>query len=216
MSEEKLKTKEEKERLKVEFRKTMDKLEKTQDVERMIKDNRIHFKVKDVDYKVRKPNYSEQMEIEKFRRKKNLEFMADDTMLFRKQWVEIYKKKGIDIDKMGDTMRSLQNKINSIMLRLAKTQNDKDVEKLKTEIVQLKDEQASINIEKTDLLSSSIEDVLNINVTSYYAYIVLERKEGDNWVKAFKDYNEFTNSRDTELLNKCLYNVNYLIYQPLF
>ena len=210
------KTKLEKEEIKKEFRETMDKLEKTQDVERMIKDNRIHFKVKDVDYKVRKPNYNEQMEIEKFRRKKNLEFMADDTMLFRKQWVEIYKKKGIDIDKMGDTMRSLQNKINSIMLRLAKTQNDKDVEKLKTEIVQLKDEQASINIEKTDLLSSSIEDVLNINVTSYYAYIVLERKEGDNWVKAFKDYNEFTNSRDTELLNKCLYNVNYLIYQPLF
>ena len=210
------KTKLEKEEIKKEFRETMDKLEKTQDVERMIKDNRIHFKVKDVDYKVRKPNYSEQMEIEKFRRKKNLEFMTDDTMLFRKQWVEIYKKKGIDIDKMGDTMRSLQNKIDSLMLRLAKTQNDKDVEKLKNEIIQLKDEQASINIEKTDLLSSSIEDVLNINVTSYYAYIVLERKEGDNWVKAFATYKDFVNSHDTELLNKCLYNVNYLIYQPLF
>lgn len=213
-----------KEELKKEFLKTLKELEKDKDVEKMIKDNRIHFRVGEVDYKVRKPNYAEQMRIEDFRRKKYSELIDDDSMMFRKQWVEKYLKKGIDIDKMEKDVVRIQSEIDNMLLRLAETENKNDVEKLVAEIVKLKDEQAGINIDRTDFLSYSIEDQLQLVVTSYYAYSVLEKLDKkevkeDNvvinenkWVKAFKSYDEFVNCKDSKLINKTFYYVQYIVY----
>ena len=208
MAEKKVK----KEELKKDFLKTMAGLEKAGEVEKMIKDNRIAFRINDVDYRVRKPNHAEQMDIEKFRRKKYLELMDDDSMMFRKQWVEKYKTKGIDIDAMEKEIVQLQNNVEALLLRLATSTNKKDIEKLKSEIVELKDKQAGLNIEKTDLLSYSIEDQLTIQVNAYYAYSVVEVRKEEKWVKLFKTYEDFANCKDTDLMNKIFYYVNYLIY----
>lgn len=202
-----------KEVLKQEFLTTMAKLEKDKDVEKMIKDNRIPFRVGGIDYKVRKPNYAEQTEIETFRRKKYLELIDDDSMLFRKEWISKYKNKGIDIDKMEKDILKIQSEIDALLLRLAEIEDEKDVEKLKTEIFKLKDEQAGINIEKTDLLSYSIEDQLTLQVSSFYAFSVLEKLEKDEWIKPFKDYSEFIECKDSDLINQTIYYTQYLIYQ---
>ncbi len=195
--------------------KAIDALDLGNEVERKIKDNKITFKVAGKLYRVRRPTYEEQMKSEKFRRTQYIELVRDKSMLFRKQWIKQYKEKGIDIDKMEIDMVSLQNKIEDIMLRLAKIQNEKDVKKLTEEIVKLREEQAMISIEKTDLLSYSIEDQLMIAVNSYYAYLLIEKiseKEEKNWVKVFDKYEDFTNSQETELINKTYRCVSELIY----
>jgi len=196
--------------------KTINEMDMGSEVERRIKDNKIIFKVAGKLYRVRRPTYEEQMKSEKFRRTKYVELVNDSSMLFRKQWTKKYKEKGIDLDKMEIDIITLQNKIESIMLRLAKTQNEKDVKKLKDEIINLRTEQAMISVEKTDLLSYSIEDQLMIAVNSYYAYLLLEKQEESEedaqWVRVFDKYEEFTTSQETDLINKTYRYVSDLIY----
>jgi len=195
--------------------KTINELDLGSETERKVKDNKIIFKVSGKIYRVRRPTYEEQMKSEKFRRTKYVELVNDESMLFRKQWTKKYKEKGIDLDKMDVDVATLQNKIESIMLRLAKTQNEKDVKKLRDEIVNLRTEQAMISVEKTDLLSYSIEDQLMIAVNSYYAYLLLEKQEedkDDKWIRVFDKYEDFTTSQDTELINKTYRYVSDLIY----
>ena len=146
-------------------------------------------------------------------------------MLFRKQWIDKYKAKGKDINAMESKMKSLQAEIETLLLRLAKMDDKKAVETMKTKIINLKEEQASINIEKTDLLAYSIEDKLLLEVNSYITYLVLEQevddtseaiKEGDNYPKkyekVFKTYEEFMNSENNKLVNAGFYYINFLIY----
>lgn len=195
--------------------------EKGSAMQEVLKDNQIPFTVKSGTYRVRRPSYNEQLKVEDFRRKKYLKLLEDDTMKFRKQWIEIYKKKDIDIDKMEIDMRAIQEDIESLMLRLAETESPKDMETLKNEIMTLKEKQLLINIERTDYLSYSIEDQIMIAVNSYYTYIVLEKRiEADKkvvWEKVFEDYESFSNSIDSELINKAYYYINHIIYAlPVF
>jgi hypothetical protein len=138
-------------------------------------------------------------------------------MLFRKQWIEKYTKKGINIEEMDKKISAFQNEIDGLMMRLATTSQNSEVDKLKTEILFMKNKQAEISIEKTDLLMNSIEDQLMIAINSYYAYMALEHEvEKDKWERAFKSYDEFLNSTNQDLLNKTFYFVNLLIYQIPF
>ena len=204
--------------------KTINELDMGSAVERKIKDNKIIFKVAGKIYRVRRPTYQEQMDSEKFRRTKYVELVNDKSMLFKKQWVKKYKEKGIDLDKMDIDVIALQNKVEGIMLRLAKSQNDKDVKKLRDEIVELRTKQAMLSVEKTDLLSYSIEDQLMIAVNSYYAYLLLEKPaeineddkevEDGKWIRVFDKYEDFTISQDSDLITKTYRYVSDLIYTP--
>lgn len=205
-----------KEELAKELVENIVKVEESEKLENVIKDNQIKFRVGKTNFRVRKPNYAEQSEIEDFRRKKQLEYVKDDSYLFRKQWVEIYKKKGIDIDKMDSDIIRLQNEIEALMLRLAKTTNKTDIDKLKEIIISSKTKQQELNIEKTDLLSYSIEDSLLVSCNSFYAYLVLEKEVDEKWVKVFKSYEEFKNCKDTMLISKTFYHISFLIYDIKF
>ena len=206
-----------KEELAKELVKNIAKVEESDKLENVIKDNQIKFSLGRIAYRVRKPNYAEQSEIEDFRRKKQLEYVKDDSYLFRKQWIEQYKKKGIDVDKMEQDIIRLQNEIEALMLRLAKTTNKVDVDKYKEIIISSKTKQQVLNIEKTDLLSYSIEDSLMVAVNSYYAYLVLEKKsETEEWVKVFSKYEDFRNCNDTMLISKVFYHISFLIYDIKF
>ena len=125
----------EKQEVKKEFLKIMNKLEKAGEVEKMIKNNRIAFRVGDIDYRVRKPNHAEQMDIEKFRRKKYLELMDDDSMMFRKQWIEKYKAKGIDIDGMEKEIVQLQKEAEQMSDYIITALKDNDIEAAKSALV---------------------------------------------------------------------------------
>jgi len=190
-------------------------LEESVRMENIVKDNKIEFKSGDKNYRIRKPNLEEQQEIDDVRRKKYLELMRDDSYLFRKQWVKEYKKKGIDIDKMDNDIKLKGNKIKELLLKLATLNDKKLIGELKDQILKLRDEQYLLNMEKTDLLSYSIEDQLMIYVNSYTACVILERKEKDKWVKQFKDYDEFQKCEDMDLINNIFYFLNYLLFSEV-
>ena len=196
-----------------ELAKTITEIEGENKVENMVKSNKIVFDIDKKNYRVRKPNYKEQEEADTYRRKKYLEYINDDTMLFRKQWIDKYKVKGKDINAMETKMKSLQAEIETMLLRLVKIGDAKEIEKMKNKILKIKEEQASINIEKTDLLSYSIEDKLLLEVNSYVTYLVLDKEiEKDKWEKVFKTYAEFMNSEENALINQAFYYINFLIF----
>lgn len=190
----------------------MTELEEMHKLEEIIKDNKITFAVEGKDYRVRKLTLPEQRELADFKRKKYLGMVSDESFLFRKQWIERYKAKGIDIDKMQTTIQEREQQVKDLLLRLAQTKDPKNIEKLKKEVLKLRDEQFSALIEKTDLLGYSIEDQLTLQTRAYTVYLILERLEGDNWVKHFNTYEDYEKSEDTPLLNQAIYYMNYLVY----
>jgi len=195
--------------------KAMQELEDSVRLENIVKDNKIEFKSGDKSYRVRKPTLEEQQEIDDVRRKKYLELVRDDSYLFKKQWIETYKKKGIDIGKMETDMKRIEDETRRSLLRLAKTTDKKGIGELKDQILKSRDEQYALSIEKTDLLSYSIEDQTHIHAKSYTAYLILEVKKEDKWVKHFKDFEEFQKSEDQDLVGKLFYFYDVLIYSEI-
>jgi hypothetical protein len=204
--------KQEKNEMATEAMKALQEIEEEVRLENIVQNNRIKFSSNNKEFRIRKPNFAEQQEIEKARRKKYLELVNDDSFLFRKQWIEKYKEKNIDIDKMDEEMKKKEAEIKNLLLRLAKTKEPKIIKDLKNQILKLRDEQFLINMEKTDLLSYSIEDQLAMFVNSYTVHLILEKKDGNEWVKYFKTYGDFEKCNDMDLLNRSLYYLNYLIF----
>ena len=198
--------------------KEIGELEQMSDVENMIKDNEIKFKLegRETNYRVRMPIYEEQRELEKFRRVKYLEYIQDDSIKTEKQWKEIYLKKGIDINEMEKKVCLLNRSMQDKLLKLAETNEEIRVEKLKVEIIKIRKEIAETQIEKTDLLSYSLEDLLMVEVSSYITYLVLEKlNEDKQWVKVFESYTECAKTQDSALFNKAFYYSSFLQTQIL-
>lgn len=192
--------------------KAINELEETTKLESVVKDNKVEFKEGEDIFRVRKPTFLETQEIGVIKRKKYINLVDDGSYLFKKQWVEKYKSKGIDVDKMEDDINRMQDDIKKLLLRLAEAKDKKEVSKLKEEILKVRDKQCNLSMEKTDLLSYSIEDQLLIHVNSYTTYLVLEKKVGDKWERYFKSYKEFSESEKWNLVNKAFYYINLLIY----
>jgi len=213
MEDKKMEQKEEKKEIAEEALKVIAELEESTKLEEIVKDNKIEFQVGDNFFRVRKPNVQEQEIINSERRKKYVELVDDDSYYFRKQWIKKYTKKGIDINKMESDIMKLQDKIKSLLLRLAKETSKNNIDKIKEEIEKIRQQQNDINVEKVDLMSHCIEDQLVIYGNSYTSYMVLERKEEDNWVKHFETYESYLECKDWSLLNRMYYYLNVLIYE---
>jgi hypothetical protein len=193
-------------------------LEQMSDVENMIKNNIIEFSLdnRDVKYRVRLPVYEEQIKLEKFRRAKYLEFVQDNNIKFQKEWIKIYKDKGIDILEMEEKVISLTRQMQEKQLKLAETSEEIRVEKLKEEILTLRKEISELQLEKTDLLSYSLEDLLLTEVCSFMVYLVLEKLVEDNkWVKVYETYEDASKTQDSVLFNKSFYYSSFLQTQHL-
>ncbi len=212
-----------KEEAKKEFLNVISELGQLDEMENIVKDNKIPFECDEKHYRLRKPNFKEKLELEKFRRKTYTELIKDDTMLFRKQWIAKYKERGIDIDKMEADIEKIQYEMEKMMIRLATMENKENIEVLKKKVLEMKDQQAILNIEKTDLMSYSIEDNILVAINSYYTYLVLEQeiiavdkeenKAKNKYVRVFDTFEEFQTSEEELLINKSLALANYLIYR---
>lgn len=188
------------------------KIEQENQFENIIKDNKIEFQIDDKVYRVRKLTSLEEQELEKQRRIKYTALVLDNSYLFKKEWVAKYLEKGIDLDKKEKKIRANQYEIETLLLKLAKTSDPKNIDVLTESINKLKDEQFEISIEVTNLLQYCVESQLSNFVISYTTYVVLEVKDNENWNKVFKSYEEFDKSENNLLIGKALYFVNYLIY----
>jgi hypothetical protein len=191
--------------------KALAEIEETTKMENLVKDNKIEFVIAGTTYRVRKPTFVERQEVDTSRRKKYLEFINDASYFFKRQWVDKYKAKGVDIIAMEHKIKSHQGEIEQLLLRLATAVEPKDVETLKKEIYTVRDEQFSLSMEVTDLLAHCIENQLVVYTNSYTTYLVLEQKDGETWKKVYDTYEQFMKT-DSEVINQAFLYINYLIY----
>jgi len=198
--------------IKQEFEEKLKDEEKISEIEGVIRDNKVCFKVREETYRLRKASYAEKQEIDAFRRKLYLSYLKDDSMIFKKDLVKMLKEKQIDIDKNDLTIKELQNSIDNLLLILAQTTIEKEIQDLKSKILTLKTEQNKLYAEKSDVLTYCIEEQLSTNAMIYYAQLVLDKKVEENWVKAFKNYDEFIQCEDSQLIEKITYYITYLVY----
>lgn len=200
-----------------QMKKGMETLQKLQDkyeTEEIIKDNKIVFEHKNDTYKVKLPNIEEQSKIDSYTRKKKIEFLKDPDMLFKKEWVKLLSKKGIDIEEIDNQIRDCLKKRKNKLLILAKASSEKEINELEKSITELENKAQDLSIEKTDYLSSSIECQLRMESDNYTVYTVLEKKNKDGkWEKVFSSYSDFLKSEDTSLIAKAYYYVNHLVYK---
>ena len=174
----------------------------------MVKHNYITFSYKDKEYRVSLLDQKEKDELDLFRRRKFGELLKDKNILFEAELIRLYKEKGIDIEKeIDDVVKKTIIELNSQRMKLGEALEKKDPESiLKTyadEIEELENKLSSLSIQKTSLLENSFEKTLESQVIKYLSYLSLHIKEGEEYVRAFKNIDDFLKS-DDEVIGKAI------------
>ena len=195
----------------------IDKAEELDKLEEMIKNNVIYFSCDGIEYRVRKPNYAERQELREVKIKKHAELRNNSIWKYEVELIKELKTKGIDILDMQMEIARIQEKIEELQLKLAEFGDQKEADngiivELKMQIYNLLVEQRAIALKKIEYLSESIEAELLSLVNSYTCYLGLEKKEAENWVKVFKNYEEFMDSENENLLNLVAHYMSLIIY----
>lgn len=208
-----------KEKLEKEVAEKLALLNQKENFENLIKDNKIEFTIKEKKYRVRKPTQGESLALQKARNKKFLELLKDDSYILKEQLLEIYKKKGIDIEKMEENIKELGYQIEDIQIKLDNTTEKNNIENLKKEIKEIEAKQSKIAVRIGDLLEPCVEHaVIEFgNLYSVYSvlemFIKVENKEGNEWEKAFKTYEDFLNSDNEALILEATANLAMIVYK---
>lgn len=178
------------------------------DIADLINSNEKIFEFEGVTYRVRKPNFNQKQEIYNKKMERYIEMLKNDKYLLAKDLVELYKKRGIDLNELDINLKNKIKKRDDFMVKLGgeikNNANDESLKVLKTEIEELNLAIQVLSIEKTSYLEISIENQLNSYIYSYCIYLVTEKKDGENWVKVWDSYDKFMNDKQ-ELLSKLIY-----------
>lgn len=205
--EEQVKEKLNEEQIKDIKKKMTDVLELSE-TEELLKSNEKIFEHEGVTYRVRKPTFKEKQEVYQKRVEKFTELLKNDKYSLERDLIKTYLKRDIDIEAMSQEMFNKAKRRDDLMVQLGELikngSPDNELEQYKTEIQQLNAEIQAVTIQKTSLLEFSIENQVLIYVYSYMTFLVSEKKEGDNWIKVWKTFDEFQNSTGS-LVNKLSY-----------
>jgi len=202
------KTREEKiEEVKKEEKEDLD----LQKVDELLKNNKFDFEYEGIQYRARKPTFKEKQEAYAKRLEKELELLEtkDEKGKFKYKTEDqlkiIYKERGIDVDEFDNKFTVLEKRKNDFQMKLGKALKEKrpdnELEIYKKELEKIFREQQKINIKKTKLFSTSIENQIDLFTYTYLTYLVAEKLEKDKWVKVWNSWEEFENSTD-ELINQ--------------
>ena len=197
----------------------LQELDQMDEIESLIKNNTIEFNLNDKTFRVRKPGRNEKMEANKARNVKYIQLLqeTDDkgnpVYIMEAKLIEAYKKQGIDIGKMDAELRAFESKLSQIRLRLAPSQNAKDVEILQDEILNLAEEKIALSLRREELLQYCLEKQLTDFSNMYLTYLMIEVKEGENWVRFYKSYDEFISADDDELAIKSAHYLALLVHR---
>lgn len=180
----------------------------------LIKSNEKVFEINGIIYRIKKPTYKQKQEVYKKRIEKFSELIKNDKYLLEKDLKTQYLKRGIDIDKINLDIRNKVTKRDDLMLKLGEeiknSAADNVLELLKKEIKEYNTEIQEISLNKSSLLEYSIEQQMNIFVFSYFAYLLAEKKDGENWVRVWNSYEEYENG-EQEIINSFSYYATMLV-----
>jgi hypothetical protein len=184
----------------------------TELVKKLIENNFYEFEHKEVTYKIRKPTFKDRQEVYKKRCEKQVEFLLETKpdgqfkYLSEKDLKELYKKRGIDIDKMTRKISQLQFKEKELLERLGKfikeNNSEPQLEQLREEIETIRLEIQNTSADKTTLLEFSIENQLLSYIYHYFTFLCSSKKDGENYIPVWKTIEDLYNTDDEELVNK--------------
>lgn len=193
--------------------------------ENLIKDNKIEFELENVKYRIHKPNQAESLDIRKARTKTYIELLRNDDYMLKEQLIELYKHKGVDIEKIELEIKEIGYKVEDVQQVLDKTVDKETIENLKTKIKDLFQKQSKLVVRVTELLEPCLENEILEFSNFYLVYLVLEKLElkkeikkpvilNDNkWVKVFDTYQDFLNCENEQLISEAVYNLSLLIFK---
>ncbi len=184
-------------------------------VEDITRDNKMEFTYEGVKYRIAKPNYEQKQQIYRERVKKFTELLKDSSFSLEKDLKKTYLLRDIDIESMTNKIKVLQAKKEDIQFKLGELlkvdASEKDCNILKSEIESIVQEQTNIALEKQSYLEFSIENQVTLHMYNFMTYLITEKQTGENWSKAFKNFDEFMKS-DENLVGKLAFLIT-MTYQ---
>lgn len=187
-------------------------LDDLQEMESLIKDNTIEFSFDEKVFRVRKPNRSEKLQIRSIKYKKHTELLRDPGNVTEAELIQalLQRNTPIDVAKMRQEIKTLQQKIEPLAIRLTECQIPNDRKKIVEEINGIRYEQVSVQLEMSEHLASCIEKQLLDYLREYIVFVVLEQKDGDKWVKVFESYDRFMSSC-SDFEDKLIYRATHFL-----
>jgi len=200
----------------------LDKLNKIAEIsesEEFIVDNKIIFTYENVQYRLHLPSYGEKKSACDFRNKLQIQMLKardENGQLVYSTEVglrKLYKEQGIDIEDIEKAIKTAQNDLKTALLRLGSALEDEAqklaIESYKKDAIKMKEDIEKLSIKKSGLLECSIENQVITETFYFLAAILTEKKDGENWVKAWKDYEEYKKEEEG-IVNKTAYYVSLL------
>ena len=174
--------------------------------EELIKDNVISFVVKDVKYRIRLLNFREKEELDTLRRKKFGQLLQDKDLMLEDSLIKVYKERGIDIadfdDKMSKIDAEMHDKKLALGEALAKNGTEVIFKAYEKQINELIVEKNVLYVQKNTLLEYSIENQLINFVTEVITYLSTEIEVEGEYIRLWKNIEDFRNCQDNELTDK--------------
>jgi len=187
--------------------------------EAAIQNNEIVFEIDGATYRVRKANFQEKQDANKYRMKIYVDLLRDKDCLLEKDLRKLYKERGIDVDDMDKEILGLSNQQQKLLFDLGKAikgGGDKvELDKYKEEVVNIMHSIQGLSTEKQQLLEFSLENRVMMEVYSFLIWCVAEVKTGGAWKRIWATQTEFLNTTPSELLNEVTKNATVLITEDL-
>lgn len=194
---------------KEDAQKLLEKIQSDKDltsIEEFIKNNFIEFEHNSNQYRVRLLSLKDKLLLHEFKLRKFGEYLQDKNILMEKDLIKIYKDRGIDIEAIDDSMKKLSAEIVDIQLKLgealSKHETDAILNNYKSKIETLQAEKKIKFLQKTDLLSMSLENQLLNYEAEIITFLTLEISKDSKWERLFASYEDFINCEDEALINK--------------
>ena len=194
-------------------------------IEQAIVEGKLEFEIADnkegtkfTKYRIRTPEFKDKIRADREKDKLRLKLMHEDGYEFKDKLIELYKQKGIDIDKLDKKFEEIQAEINDKYLALAKLGKSDETEEDKKKILNIKEEinellnkQVNISAEKYNLTKYSIEDQCNQHYIIWLSILCTDYfdKENKKWKQLYTDITEWENGKE-EVNNIVLYYSGYM------
>jgi hypothetical protein len=133
--------------------KDIEALVQQENIAELVKDNVITFEHAGIKYRVTKPTFDQKLEANKRKAAEHIRMLKDSNYLLEKDWIELYKSRGIDVKELDRKFDVLAKKKTEYQLKLGEAIETKapeeDCEVYRKEISAIISEQLDITGEKS-------------------------------------------------------------------
>lgn len=180
----------------------------------MVKDNKIPFSFNNANYRVRLLTIKDRDELDELRKRELGRLLQDKNILSTPEIIRLYRERGIiDLDEIGNKIEQLNKQRTKVQLSLgealSKSEGEVILESYQDEIKNFDSQIEVLETQRNSYLELSMENHLVLFVYKVIAWLSLEKKEGENWIRAFYKIEDFVNAPE-ELIEKSVIYSGYI------